>query len=256
MIYQAHRVEFYQIILFCEGEGKHHINFKDYHYQQGTIFTIRKDQIHHYVQNEHVAGYLLIFTEEFLTSYFGNDEVLRAFQLFNEFLISPQIDLKGDDYLEIKNSIEKIYQEYHNKEDEFTRNIIRSELHILLLKLFRIKANTSKQLNKRTYFEEFLWFQSLIEQNYTTTRKVLDYAKMMNCTSKTLNNICRAILDKPAKMVIDEIVIMQMKQMLSNTSFPITELAYKLGFDEPTNMFRYFKKHTNHSPEAFRKAYR
>lgn len=256
LIYQPHRVEFYQILLFSKGTGKHHINFKDYPYRKGTIFTIRKDQIHNYSRNlNNASGYLLIFTEEFLTSYFGKDEVLRAFQLFNEFLISPQIDLQRNDYLEAKESIEKIHKEYDNEEDEFTRSIIRSELNILLLKLFRIKVSSSSRLNKRTYFEEFLLFQSLIEQNFATTRKVLDYAKMMNCTAKTLNNICRAILDKSAKSVIDEIVILQIKQMLANTSLSITEMAYQLGFDEPTNMFRYFKKHTNLSPEAFRKVH-
>lgn len=255
MIYIPHRVRFYQVILFCKGEGKHHINFKDYPYQEGTIFTIRKDQIHNYNRSINTAGYLLIFTEEFLTSYFGKDEVLRVFQLFNEFLVSPQIDLKDDDYQEIKQSIEKIDKEYHSAEDEFTKSIIRSELNILLLKLFRIKNSSSNQLNKRTYFEEFLLFQTLVEENFTTTRKVLDYAKMMNCTSKTLNNICRSILDKSAKSVLDEIVVMQIKQLLTNTSLSISEVAYQLGFDEPTNMFRYFKKHTNYSPEAFRKAY-
>jgi AraC family transcriptional activator of pobA len=253
-IFQHHKIDFFHILVITSGKGKHTIDFTDFDYKKGTILTIRKDQIHRFFRNKDAKGFLLLFTEDFLTSHFGKEEVLRAFQLFNELLTTPNIDLASKDLVEFIKSIESIESEYSEHSDQFSRSIIRSELHVLLVKLFRIKSKTSNNLSKRKYFDEFLQFQKLIEDNYNSTRKVIDYAKMMSCTSKTLNNICRDIVNKTAKDVINDIVIIQIKRLLINTSFSVSEIAYKSGFEEPTNMFRYFKKLTNNSPEVFRKA--
>ena len=43
-----------------------------------------------------------------------------------------------------------------------------------------------------------------------------------------------------------------MKRELRGTTKSIKEIAYDLGFDEPTNMVKYFKKHVNFTPTAFR----
>jgi AraC family transcriptional activator of pobA len=41
--------------------------------------------------------------------------------------------------------------------------------------------------------------------------------------------------------------------MLQNSSAPIKEIAYLLGFAESTHFSNYFKKHTDLSPALFRK---
>ncbi|MFA8436759.1 MAG: helix-turn-helix transcriptional regulator [Marinifilaceae bacterium] len=255
-ITQPHVIDFFHILFITEGKGIHTIDFTDYEYIKGTIFTIRKDQTHRFTKNPNTKGFLLLFTDNFLTSHFGKNEVLRAFQLFNDLLVSPKIQLTKKEFEVILRLITSIESEYEDHDDEFSRGIIRSALHVLVMKLFRIKAKESNQLSTRKYSEKFLRFQQLVEDNFAKTRKTIDYANMMNCTTKTLNNICRTILDKSAKSVINQIVIIQIKRLLVNTSFSISEIAYESGFDEPTNMYRYFKKHTNLSPETFRKANR
>lgn len=253
-ITELHKIEFFQILIITEGKGCHTIDFTDYEYQKGTLLTIRKDQIHKFFSSPTAQGYLLLFTENFLASQYGKAEVLRAFHLFNELLISPIIQLNNQEFEDIMELVNNLESEYKRKEDEFSLSIIRSTLHLLIIKIFRIKSKYTHILSKRKYFDEFLQFQQLIEENCFQTRTALDYAKMMNCTTKTLNNICNATLNKSAKTVIDDIVITQIKRLLINTELSITEIAYTAGFDEPTNMYRYFKKHTHHSPEAFRQA--
>ncbi len=254
-ITQPHKIEFFHILIITEGQGYHTIDFTDYKYQKGTLLTIRRDQIHNFFRSPNVKGYLLLFTEDFLASQYGKVEVLRAFHLFNEMLISPVVSLENEDFKDIMQLVKSIEAEYNRDEDEFSLSIIRSVLHLLIVKVFRIKTKDNEQLKKRKYFDEFLQFQKLIEENCFKTRKALDYAKMMNCTTKTLNNICKATLNKSAKTIIDDIAITQIKRLLINTKLPISEIAYTAGFDEPTNMYRYFRKYTNHSPEAFRQAH-
>ncbi len=254
-ITQPHKIEFFHILIISQGQGYHTIDFTDYKYQKGTLLTIRKDQTHNFFRSPNVKGYILLFTEDFLASQYGKVEVLRAFHLFNEMLISPVANLNSKEFKDIIQLVKSMETEYNGYEDEFSLSIIRSALHLLIIKLFRIKTKDNEQLTKRKYFDEFLQFQQLIEENCFKTRKALDYAKMMNCTTKTLNNICKATLNKSAKTIIDDIAITQIKRLLINTKLSISEIAYTAGFDEPTNMYRYFKKYTNYSPEAFRQAH-
>lgn len=253
-ITQTHKIAFFHILLVTHGQGYHTIDFTDYKYKKGTLLTIRKDQMHRFFRSSNTKGYLLLFTEDFLVSHFGKTEVLRAFHLFNELLTSPKIELDKKDFMEVLMLVESIEAEYNEHNDEFSMAIVRSAMHMLIAKLFRIKSKNENKLHKRKYLDEFLQFQKLIEENCFKTRKAIDYAKMMHCTTKTLNNVSRAILDKSAKVLIDDIVVSQIKRLLINTQLSITEIAYAAGFEEPTNLYRYFKKRTNHSPETFRKA--
>lgn len=254
-ITQFHKIEFYHILIITEGQGYHTIDFTEYKYKRGTILTIRKDQIHKFFRNTGVKGYLLLFTEDFIASHFSKLEALKSIQLFNELLSQPKIELSNNDYTDVITLVKQIESEYNEFNDEFSIGITRSALHMLIIKLFRIKAKSKNILIKKKYLTEFLQFQKLVEQHCFETKKVIDYASKMNCTTKTVNNVVNNILNKPAKAVIDEMVITQIKRLLINSPLSIKEVAYTAGFDDPTNLYKYFKKHTNTSPEVFRKAH-
>jgi AraC family transcriptional activator of pobA len=64
--------------------------------------------------------------------------------------------------------------------------------------------------------------------------------------------LTRQVLNKTAKEFIEEQVILEAKRLLAQGSRPIKEIAYELGFSEPTNMVKFFKKHTHTTPAAFR----
>ena len=44
--FDHHKVSFYVIFLITQGNGTHSINYQDYSYQKGSIFTLRKNNIH------------------------------------------------------------------------------------------------------------------------------------------------------------------------------------------------------------------
>nr|WP_282103040.1 helix-turn-helix transcriptional regulator [Maribacter sp. MMG018] len=251
-ITQLHKVAFYQILIITEGEAKHTIDFTDYEYGPQTIFTIRKDQIHRFFKNTEAKGFILIFTEDFLASLLSHKEVARSHELFNEFLTSPKISVDHEDFKSITSLMADIELEYTKNYDEFSSGIIRNALHILIYRLFRIKVKQGTKVVQHKYVSDFIQFQHLIEERCFETKKTLDYANLMGCTPKTLNNVCKAIVNKSSKMVIDEILVTQIKRLLINTPMSITEIAYTAGFNEPTNMYKYFKKHTGSTPEMFR----
>jgi AraC-like DNA-binding protein len=255
--FQLHLVEFYMMILIEDGEGTHTIDFTDFQYNQGTLLTIRKDQIHQFNEsNNGVKGALLLFTDTFLVSYLEKLEALKSLQLFNEVLGVPKIQLSTTELKEVIHLIERIKKEYFETNDEYSLGIIRSELHILIAKLYRIKSSNHPIINSRKYLSEFINFQNLVEQNATQYTKVKDYARMMSISTKTLNTITRTIVSKSAKEFIDDIFTTQIKRLLINTELSIKEIAYTSGFEESTNFYKYFKRQTQLTPEKFRITFR
>jgi len=193
-----------------------------------------------------------MFTNDFLVSYLEELEAKRTLQLFNEVLAAPNFQLTGGPILEILESANRIAREYFMVNDTYSLGIIRSELHILITKLFRFKSQHDPLLNDRKYLREFIEFQALVEKNASISTKVKDYAKQMGLSTKTLNNITRSIVNKSAKAFVDEISTKQIKRLLINTELSIKEIAYRVGFEETTNFYKYFKRQIDLTPEAFR----
>ncbi|MEM6765080.1 MAG: helix-turn-helix transcriptional regulator [Bacteroidota bacterium] len=249
-----HRVDFYILLLITEGKGHHRIDFTDYPYEKGSLITVRKDQIQRFSLGG-AKGYLMFFKEDFIVSYLEKQESLKTIQLFNEMLGRPIIHLGSQDYTEVLQVVQYMKQEYFQVGDTYSLGILRSLLHILITKLYRAKSERETNLSDRKYLAEFVRFQELVETHSLSSRKVQDYADQMGVTPKTLNNIVRSIVNKSAKTFIDEIVILQIKRMLVNSSLSVKEIAYSTGFEEPTNLYKYFKKYTLTSPEMFRKSH-
>ena len=74
-------------------------------------------------------------------------------------------------------------------------------------------------------------------------------------SSKKLNRITQELMGKPVKTYMYDSLILEIKRLLMNTSLSIKEISYKIGFEDPTNFVKYFKKYTELTPIDFRKKY-
>jgi len=254
-IYKHHLVKFYIILFVYEGEGQHTIDFVDYPYQQGTVLLVRKDQIHKFSKSDNVKGYLLVFTEEFIVGHLSRMEALKSMQLFNDSLSFPKIGFNNEEEFADFTILIKHMESEYDAQDDFSVGITRSVLHIVITKLFRIKSREGLFVSRKKYIPEFLKFEKLVEEDCFESRKVQHYATKLGLSPKTLNNVVNEMLNSSAKAFIDERTIMRIKRLLIGTDHPVKEIAYMAGFSDPTNFFKYFKRFTDSSPEAFRQAH-
>ncbi|MFY7709063.1 AraC family transcriptional regulator [Tenacibaculum sp. MEBiC07804] len=251
-IEKQHKVDFYVLLFIEKGNRYHTIDFTDYKCSKGTILTIRKDQIQKFTRSTTLKGLLLIFTNEFLVSYLEKIEAQKTMLLFNELLNVPKLQLDEINFNTIFDVIKRIENEYFSINDEYSLSVIRNELHILTTHLLRIKAKDKHVVLEKKYLNEFIDFQYLAEKNVRNTTKVKDYSVQLGVSTKTLNTITKSIINKTAKEFIDEISTKQIKRLLLNTNLSIKEIAYNSGFEETTNFYKYFKRHTGTTPEQFR----
>lgn len=250
-----HRVGFYVLFIVTSGHGYHTIDLIDYKYQRGMVLTIRKGQIQKFFQTGDTKGYLILFTEDFIVPFLKDSDALKSLQLFNELLVSPKVQVDETGLFELIHLVNDLENEYLNVGDEHSPGIIRSLLHILITKLYRFKSVENSSVFGNKYLQDFIVFQNLVEQKCFSSKKVFDYASELGISTKKLNMVVQTTIGKSAKSFIDEIAILQIKRLLINTKLSVKEIAYAAGFEEPSNLFRYFKKYTGSSPVNFREAY-
>ena len=91
-----------------------------------------------------------------------------------------------------------------------------------------------------------------METNITNNKQVSQYADMLNISTYQLNAITKTSLNKTPSELINEYIILESKRQLLATSNQVNQIADHLGYDDISYFIRFFKKHTEYSPEAFR----
>ena len=102
------------------------------------------------------------------------------------------------------------------------------------------------------YQDDFLKFQHLLKVDILKNNQVQYYADKMGVSTKKINRITQAIIGKSAKDYINELLVLEIKRFLINTNLSVKEIAYKTGFEIPTNFVKFFRKNTGVTPRTFR----
>ena len=243
----VHRHDFFYLLAIEKGEGSHNIDFQDYEITDNSVFFMRPGQVHEHEFKAGGKGFLLVFQPEFYPYHkdLGQKTTLRQIGRSNCY------ELNLDNYNSIKLILESIYSEFENQSKNF-ESIIRSYLNILITTINRINISENSTREISYDSERLDELLELIEDNISTTKKVTDYADKMNLSSYQLNTITKKMLGKTCSDLISEQVILEAKRLLLSTSNQIYEIAFQLGFDDPAYFIRFFKKHNEVSPQAFR----
>lgn len=250
-----HRIRFYAVLFILQGEGFHYIDFKKYPYKRGSIIFISKEQVHRFEQNLERDAFFMVFTEEFLEKSSVNSSLMHRLSLYNYHLYPPVIQLEEDQIFTFQNLVTRIAHEYHAPDDHLTEEIIQSALKIFLMLAERIRRQYREVEGKSSYHRTFIQFQRLVAEHILTNRKVQFYANELGISTKKLNRATQTVVDGSAKAFINDQLIIEIKRLLMNTDYSIKEIAYRTGFEDPTNFVKYFKKDTGQTPSEFRKEY-
>nr|WP_321236747.1 helix-turn-helix transcriptional regulator [uncultured Psychroserpens sp.] len=248
-----HQLKFYNLIFFTQGSGRHFIDFNWYPVQENSLVYLTKEQVNAFEFSKNLKGFCIIFTERYFVDCFSNLSKDFVFRLFNPQLFSPILQIpKQSDFNTYFNLL---LNEFNNSNSFNQKTIIESLFVILVSKAEHLKQNQTFHLKDSSKIKIFQKFTSLIGKNLSNSRSADLYAKELAITYKHLNTVCKELVNKTAKNVIDDFVILQAKRNLINSTLKITEIAYKLGFEDPTNFSKYFKKNTGLTPNSFVKSF-
>lgn len=250
---KAHHLGFNLLVYYTEGRTKHLIDFVWHDVYKNTLMHIAKGQVNAFQFNKDTKGFLMLFTDEYLKKQLSRLPQQEVIRMFNSNLFSPRIQIPKKDNVNLYFKL--FFEEYQMEKNRLHQKTLDSLFTIIFAKLEQLKQDQTFHVENNQHLEVFLAFKKLVEQNFTVSRNADYYASQLNITYKHLNVICKEIVNTTAKNFIDEFVILEAKRNLINSTIKSSELAYKMGFNEPTNFVKYFKKITGFTPNSFKKEY-
>lgn len=245
-----HIVNFHVVMFITEGTGKHEIDFNTIEYDKNHVVFINKGQVHRWLEYQNTNGFIILFTEDFL---FKNQITFKDLSYsfpFNSFLYEPSISLDTVQSKSFITLIQYLYQEYHQPFTPHKEEILQCLLRTFILKI-KSKKPIQREEVKGDQEELFIRFQKMIDLKIQESRNINDYCLWLSTSYKKLNQTCKALTKNTAKAFLDQIIILKAKKFLIEGEKSISEIAYLLGFEEPTNFTKYYKKHTSISPKEF-----
>lgn len=251
---QPHIHGFYQIIWFVQGKGRHYVDFKEYPVVPNTIFFISPGQIHHFDGLSDYEGVIIHFNESFLSDESDSENVFLKYNVFNAFDTVPYYLVAPTD---IPN-LEYITKEMRN-ETERVGLFAHKDCLKYMVKLFLINIQRNGQRGagiplciNNSANRTFVRFRQMLEHHYRTMHTVKEYASRLNVSSKTLTNNVHESSHSTPLAIINERIILEAKRQLLHSSRKVKEIAFYLGFEDPSYFVKFFKRHTGHSPAEFR----
>jgi len=239
----------YTVFFIKEGKGLYHADFGIFPFTAPALLFSTPLQVIYIEKAESVICTQLQFHGDFYCIEFHRTEVRCNGLLFNNIYIDPIVSLTEKEAKIFESVINDLKEEL--KHETLSDIVPRAYLQLFLAKSSSIKMNTiSNQLSERDEIMER--FGQLLEENYLSLRKPVDYADLLSMSRDNFTRRCTRYFRKSPSQLIQERLILEAKKQLHLTRQSIKEIAYNLQFQDEFYFSRVFKKFTKVSPQGFR----
>ena len=252
----THRYEFHTVVCVTQGTCTQMVDFKSISCEPGSLLVLRAGQAHNYGQDEDWDGWNLLFRPEFVLPVSTTSHDLKL-ALDLERLPEHMV-LSGQELRKVTDLFQQMREDtLIDAPQDDVHTLLRHQLHTLLTRLSILQGRRQTQEPPVSpASQRFQRFQQLVDQRFAQWHQVADYASQLGYTEKSLARAVAAAAGTTAKAFIAARINLEAKRLLAHTDLPIVTIAEKLGFDEPTNFSKFFKRDAHCTPAEFRKRQR
>ena len=250
-----HTHSFYTVIWFQGGGGEHFVDFGRYDVVPNRLFFISPGQLHCFDALHNQTGYILEFSDDFLQDELSSESLYLKYDVFNAFDTLPYRDVPDDALAALQKSIDDISAE-ESRVDAFAHH----DCLAILVRLFLIMIQRAGRIDKSDEnlsvtspkSRLFVRFRQMLETNYATIHTVHEYASRLGITSKTLTICTLDCAHQTPLALINARLLLEARRLLRYTDLSSKEVAFRLGFDDPSYFVKFFKRESGMLPMEFR----
>ncbi|WP_025144238.1 AraC family transcriptional regulator [Pedobacter jeongneungensis] len=253
--------DFYFIALKKNMNGRFKYGQQEYDFDEGTLFFISPGQVFRIEVTDDApdkSGWMLLVHPDFLWN-FPLANIIKKYAYFS-YSVNEALFLSEKEEITLSGIIQNIQQEYQANIDNFSQQIIISQIEVLLNyaerfyhRQFITRRITNHQvLDQVESFLNRYFDENAVESGLPT---VNDLAAELNLSPDYLSSLLKVTTGQSTQQHIHYKLIERAKEKLSTTTFTISEIAYQLGFGHPQSFSKLFKSKTNLSPIAFRQSF-
>jgi AraC-like DNA-binding protein len=260
----SHVLNFYKISYKPERRGKLRYGQGYYDFDEGgLIFAAPNQVIGNHNEGGEAVGTCSLYTLLIHPDFLFNCTLSKKINQYGFFAYSTNeaLHLSEEEKLIIISVFEMIESELNGRIDDFSQDVVISQLEVLLNYANRFykrqfitrKAASNDVLQKlEAILNAHFNNQQSGSQRIPTVQFLADE---LNISPSYLSDMLRVLTGKNAQQHIHEKLIEKAKEMLSTTSLSVGEVAYALGFEHSQSFSKLFKIKTKVSPMEFRHSF-
>jgi AraC family transcriptional regulator, transcriptional activator of pobA len=252
--------DFYKISYKKNLTGKLKYGQGYYDFDEGGMFFKAPNQVSaNGENNQDHRGFTLLFHPDFLAGY-PLAKKIKQYGFFS-YSVNEALHLSDKEKETIISIFKNIDEELKNRIDDFSQDVIISQIETLL--------NYSNRFYKRQFITRKSAHNDLLQKleeildDYISNEKSLMQgiptvqflAESLNISPGYLSDMLRSLTGQNAQQHIHNKLIEKAKEKISTTNLTISEIAYELGFEHPSSFNKLFKSKTNLSPLAYRQSF-
>lgn len=252
--YEAHIHSFYQIIWFRKGTGVHYVDFKEYPVADNTMFFISPGQIHYFETGRQVEGVVIHFNESFLSDEGSSENVFLKYNVFNAFDASPYYLIRRENAGKLALLVNEMEEETRNEGLFAHSDLLKYLIKMLLIYVQRTgeRGHGLPLCINNAANRTFVRFRQSLEHHYRSMHTVKEYAAHLNVSTKTLTNCVYESSHSTPLALINDRIVLEAKRQLLHSSLKVKEIAFQLGFEDPSYFIKFFKRYVGCLPAEFR----
>ncbi|HSZ31710.1 MAG TPA: helix-turn-helix transcriptional regulator [Puia sp.] len=228
-------------------------------FEEGSMIFIAPGQVLSTYSDEYSpSGWGLVFHPDFIQGY-PLTKTIKTYGYFS-YAVNEGLHLSEKEEAIITNLMKNIQQEYQSVIDNFSQDLIVSQIETLLNycnrfyhRQFLTRKNAGNDLLSKvdTLLSEF-FNRKKNEDGLPTVRNL---AASLNVSPNYLSDMLRSQTGQNAQQHIHDKLIEKAKELISTTSLSVSEIAFQLGFEHPQSFHKLFKSKTKLSPLEFRQSF-
>jgi AraC-like DNA-binding protein len=230
--------------------------WREYDFKKGLINFFAPSQIHSWNEKpdqSHTWGWSLAFHPDFIRKYPLGTKI-NTLKFFS-YEVNEALHISDAERLQIDTIMQNIQTEDKRSIDEYSQDIIVSQLDVLLN---YAKRFYTRQFRTRNSVESdvITRFESILCKHFSQENDKLisasEIASELAMSADYLSDLLRSLTGMSVQQHIHNHLIEKAKNLLLTTNLSISEIAYTLGFEYPQYFNRLFKNKTGQTPLEFR----
>ena len=253
------RVDCYVAAYCVEGSVDCSINLTDYHLTTGTLLLFTPGNIVRITEPDQVDQNLrltlICASTSFITSIGINPSKFLVEAM--DVLRDPCIHLSADE-TEMLRKYVNLALDIAKTNPQFVHDSMAGLVSSVFYQFAGFLADSKKRQDleaparttrQRQMLEQFI---KLAINDHTREHLVGYYADKMCVTPKYLSKIVKEASGRSVPEWLNELLILDAKNMLRHSDMTIKEIAANLNFPSQSFFFRFFKAHTGQTPTQYR----
>ena len=254
LLFKMERVEFFMVLVATGGRGEHLVDFERFPLRAGDTIFVRPGQIQQWQPQAGLEADLLLIDPAVIqpnaaTFQHAAMTLLRLDDWPNCF------KMEAEELAAWKSLAPMLGRELDQPMLDALSATMARELTLCLM-LHASRAATKHTTASTAQTQLVRRFHRELDRLVGTRPSVAQMARALRVSTSTLTRTCKDVLGHSAKEEVDRCIALEAQRLLVHSTATSVAIGEKLGFTEPTNFVKFFRRRVGTTPEAFRKARR